>query len=163
MSRTNDRIAAKIVEVAELRRRLAGWRLLSERIVFTNGCFDLIHPGHLTYLAQARDLGHRLVVGLNDDASVRRLKGPQRPVMPEAARAQLLASLFFVDAVVLFSEDTPRELIEQVRPDVLVKGSDYRPEEVVGADFVQAYGGRLELLSFVDGYSTTETIRRMQE
>lgn len=141
--------------------RIETWRRQGARIGFTNGCFDLLHPGHVSLLAQARAACDRLVVGLNSDASVRRLKGPGRPVQTEAARAQVLASLASVDLVVSFEEDTPIELIRAIRPDLLVKGADYRLEEVVGGDFVQGYGGKVLLAAIEPGHSTTATIRRL--
>jgi D-beta-D-heptose 7-phosphate kinase / D-beta-D-heptose 1-phosphate adenosyltransferase len=137
------------------------WRSRGHTIGFTNGCFDLLHPGHVALLAQARAACDRLVVGLNSDASVARLKGANRPVQPEAARAAVLASLASVDLVVIFPEDTPVALIEAIRPDVLVKGADYRVEEVVGADIVQSYGGEVVLADLVAGHSTTATIKKI--
>ncbi|MCE9649125.1 MAG: D-glycero-beta-D-manno-heptose-7-phosphate kinase [Parvibaculum sp.] len=139
----------------------AGWRRKGLRVGFTNGCFDLLHPGHVALLAQARALCDRLVVGLNSDASVTRLKGPTRPVQPEVARATVLASMSNVDLVVLFEEDTPRELIEMLRPDVLIKGGDYSVDTIVGADFVLANGGRVEIIDLVPGFSTTKTVEKM--
>lgn len=133
-----------------------------KKIVFTNGCFDILHVGHIRYLRQAAALGDMLVVGLNSDASARRLKGEGRPVNSEDDRAELLASLEFVDYIVVFEEDTPYELIKQVRPDVLVKGGDYAPENVVGRDIVEARGGKLVLIDFVEGRSTTQIIRRIR-
>ena len=150
----------KILGREELPVRLRQWRDQGFRVVFTNGCFDLLHRGHVEYLAQASDKGEVLVVGLNTDASVRRLKGEGRPLNHEDDRALLLAALSFVDAVVLFGEDTAYELIKEVRPDVLVKGADYRLEEIVGYDLVTSYGGRVETIPFVDGYSTTKLINR---
>ncbi len=140
---------------------VARWRHKGLRVGFTNGCFDLLHPGHVSLLMQARAACDRLVVGLNSDASVQRLKGPTRPVQSEAARSTVLASLSAVDAVVLFGEDTPLELIEALRPDVLVKGADYTIDKVVGAEVVQAYGGRILLAELSPGHSTTATIARM--
>ena len=135
-----------------------------QRIVFTNGCFDVIHRGHVDYLDAARDLGDMLIVGVNTDASMRRLhKGPGRPLVAEHDRAYVLAALECVDAVTLFDEDTPRELIAALLPDVLVKGGDYAPEAVVGREEVEAAGGKLVLIPYVEGYSTTAMIRRMQE
>jgi len=134
------------------------WRAHSERprnLCFTNGCFDLIHPGHVQYLEDVRALGDFLIVGLNSDASVRRLKGPSRPLQDEWARARILLALRSVDAVVRFDEDTPLELIRALRPDVLAKGGDYLPEAVVGREFVEAAGGRLVLVPFLPGHSTT--------
>lgn len=136
----------------------------SERLVFTNGCFDLLHPGHVTYLARARALGDALVIGVNTDASVRRLeKAADRPLVAQEARALVLAALESVDAVCLFDEDTPAALIEALLPDVLVKGGDYRPEQVVGREAVEGAGGRVEIIPFVEGYSTTALLRRIRE
>jgi D-beta-D-heptose 7-phosphate kinase/D-beta-D-heptose 1-phosphate adenosyltransferase len=137
------------------------WRAQGLRIAFTNGCFDLIHPGHVSLLDQARYSADRLIVGLNSDDSVRRLKGPARPIQDEVARATILSSLKAVDAVVIFAEDTPLNLIEAVAPDVLVKGADYSADAVVGADFVKARGGRVLLADLVHGESTTNTLQRM--
>ena len=130
-------------------------------LCFTNGCFDLLHPGHVQYLADARALGDFLVVGLNADASVARLKGPSRPLQDETARALVLLGLRSVDAVVLFHEDTPLELITALQPDVLVKGGDYTPETVVGRDLVEARGGRLALIPFLAGHSTSTIVERI--
>ncbi len=131
------------------------------KVVFTNGCFDILHRGHATYLAQARELGDLLVVGLNTDASVQRLKGPSRPINNQYDRAFLLASLACVDFVILFDEDTPEQLIHTVRPDVLVKGGDYTIDTIVGADFVLQNGGTVTTIPFVDGYSTTSTLNKI--
>lgn len=128
-------------------------------LVFTNGCFDLIHPGHVAYLMEARSLGDRLLIGLNSDASVRRLKGAGRPLVPEAGRALVLGSLRCVDGIAVFDTDTPRDLILRVRPSVLVKGGDYKPDQVVGASDLPSWGGRLSILPFRTGYSTSELIR----
>ncbi|MBT7485275.1 MAG: D-glycero-beta-D-manno-heptose 1-phosphate adenylyltransferase, partial [Rhodospirillales bacterium] len=133
------------------------------QVGFTNGCFDLLHPGHVSLLAQAKDGCNRLIVGLNSDASVTRLKGEDRPIQSEASRAAVLASLASVDMVVIFSEDTPIELIKAIQPDVLVKGADYSVDEVVGSDVVQSYGGRILLADLEDGHSTTATIKRMAQ
>ncbi|MGB8274332.1 MAG: D-glycero-beta-D-manno-heptose-7-phosphate kinase [Alphaproteobacteria bacterium] len=151
----------KVATLAAALDKVAGWRSKGLKIGFTNGCFDLLHPGHVSLLAQAKGACDRLVVGLNSDASVRRLKGDGRPVQSEAARAQVLASLASVDLVVVFADDTPIRLIEAIRPDVLVKGADYRHAQVVGADIVRAYGGRVVLADLVEGHSTTATIARM--
>ncbi len=148
-------IEQKIQPPDQLQQTLAHWRSAGDTIVFTNGCFDILHYGHLHYLAQARDLGSRLVIGLNSAESVRRLKGPTRPINDEATRAHLLAALEVVDAVVFFAEDTPVELIRLVQPDVLVKGGDWKPEQIVGSDLVLACGGTVRSLPFVEGYSTT--------
>ncbi len=136
-------------------------RQRGRRIVFTNGCFDLLHVGHVKYLQAARRLGDLLVLGLNSDASIRRLKGPKRPLIGENERAHILAALDCIDYVILFDEDTPMELIDAVRPQVLVKGGDYTPEGVVGKDLVESYGGRVELIQFVDGKSTTNIIEQV--
>ncbi|MCA8909492.1 MAG: D-glycero-beta-D-manno-heptose 1-phosphate adenylyltransferase, partial [Rhodospirillaceae bacterium] len=128
----------------------------------TNGCFDLLHPGHVSLLRQARAACDKLVLGLNSDASVSRLKGPSRPVQPEAARAAVLAALGTVDLVVIFPEDTPERVIEAIRPDVLVKGADYTVDTVVGAGFVRSYGGRVVLADLEPGHSTTSTVARLR-
>lgn len=154
---------AKVVSTEGAVAQIDRWRLRGQRVGFTNGCFDLLHPGHVSLLAQARAACDRLVVGLNSDQSVRRLKGASRPVQSEAARATVLASLASVDLVVIFEEDTPRELIAALRPDVLVKGADYRLEEVVGADLVQGWGGRVVLAELAPGFSTTATIARINQ
>jgi D-beta-D-heptose 7-phosphate kinase/D-beta-D-heptose 1-phosphate adenosyltransferase len=135
----------------------------SGRLVFTNGCFDILHPGHVAYLHEARSLGDALVVGLNTDDSVRRLKGPERPFNDQAARALVMAALASVDAVSLFGEDTPAELIEALVPDVLVKGGDYEPDTVVGASAVREAGGEVRILPFRHGYSTTALVDRIRE
>lgn len=131
-------------------------------IVFTNGCFDILHPGHVYYLNHAKNMGDCLVVGLNTDASVKRIKGPKRPLVCEKDRARILASLESVDYVVFFDDDTPQKLIEIVKPDILVKGGDYRKNEIVGADIVKAYGGKVATIDFLDGFSTTEMISRIK-
>ncbi len=141
--------------------RIAAWRAAGLRIGFTNGCFDLIHPGHVRLLARARARCDRLVVGLNSDASVRRLKGPDRPVQSETARATVMASMASADLVVLFEEDTPQRLIEAIIPDLLFKGADYTLDQVVGGEFVMRRGGRVELIPLEEGFSTTNTIRRI--
>lgn len=148
-------ILQKIAEPAALKQMLARWRLINQRIVFTNGCFDLIHPGHIEYLLEARSLGNRLVVGINSDDSVRRLKGFGRPIKDDYTRTLVMASFEFVDAVVLFEEDTPLKLIEVIRPDVLVKGGDWPEDQIVGAAVVRSYGGLVKSLPFIEGYSTT--------
>ncbi len=153
----------KILNREQLAYWLALMRFKNRRIVFTNGCFDIIHLGHIDYLRKARDLGDVLVLGLNTDASVRRLKGPSRPVQDEKARAEILASLLFVDVVVLFDEETPYKLIQQVQPDILVKGKDYSAEDVVGYDIVKSKGGRVETIELVDGYSTSAIVQRILE
>jgi len=134
----------------------------SDTVVFTNGCFDVLHRGHVVYLDRARRLGDALVVGVNTDSSVRRLKGPDRPLVQQDDRARILAALECVDAVVLFDEDTPRELIAALLPDILVKGGDYAPDEIVGREAVEGAGGRVEVIPFVEGYSTTDLMKRVR-
>lgn len=153
----------KIVDWSALERRLDVRRAEGECIVFTNGCFDLLHTGHVHYLAQARALGDLLVLGLNSDDSVRALKGPKRPIRSQTQRAVVLAALECVDLITFFDQDTPAELIELVRPDVLVKGGDWSVDRIVGADFVLCRGGRVESLPLVDGESTTAIISRIVE
>jgi D-beta-D-heptose 7-phosphate kinase/D-beta-D-heptose 1-phosphate adenosyltransferase len=153
--------AAKVGDPDRTLERVRAWQGAGERVVFTNGCFDLLHVGHVTYLERARRYGHRLVVGLNTDRSVRALKGPSRPLIREDDRARVLAALASVDGVVLFDEDTPLALIEHLRPDVLAKGADYKEEEVVGAAQVKSWGGQVVLVPLVEDRSTTGIIRRM--
>jgi D-beta-D-heptose 7-phosphate kinase/D-beta-D-heptose 1-phosphate adenosyltransferase len=141
--------------------RLERWRAAGEKVVFTNGVFDLLHFGHVEYLEESRALGDRLVVGLNGDASVRRLKGPTRPVFPEDERAALLEALECVDLVVTFDDDTPLRLIEAVKPDVLVKGGDWAVENIVGREFVEARGGRVLNVPIREGHSTTTLVERI--
>jgi len=144
------------------RRTLSAWLKASDHIVFTNGVFDLLHRGHVEYLEEARALGERLVVGINSDASVRRIKGPERPWVPEDERAEMLAALESVDMVIVFEEDTPETLIEHLKPQVLVKGGDWALDEIVGKDFVEAAGGRVERIKMREGSSTTNFIARIR-
>lgn len=146
-------------EASELTRQ---WRADGLSVVFTNGCFDILHLGHVDYLERAKRLGAKLVVALNTDQSVQRLKGPERPVVNESSRARVMAALQFVDLVVLFDEETPLELIEALKPDILVKGGDYTVETIVGADFVIARGGKVVPLPLVDGYSTTTFVNKIK-
>jgi rfaE bifunctional protein nucleotidyltransferase chain/domain len=134
---------------------LLQWKSANQKIVFTNGCFDILHRGHVDYLAKAADLGDVLIIGLNTDQSVSAIKGPHRPIQDQESRLQILASLAFVDAVILFDEPTPYELIKLVQPDVLVKGSDYQAENIVGYDIVKAKGGSINTLDFIPGFSTS--------
>ena len=154
--------AQKIKTLAEAIQQTDAWRNDNQKIVFTNGCFDIVHLGHVDYLEKARNLGHKLVLGLNTDASVGRIKGPLRPVVNEYARARLMASLAFVDAVVLFDEPTPESLISAIRPDILVKGDDYLPQNIVGADFVINNGGSVQTIPLVEGYSTSKIIEKIK-
>jgi rfaE bifunctional protein nucleotidyltransferase chain/domain len=156
-----DVVQSRILDPQTLERKLAYWRFKGEKIVFTNGCFDLLHRGHIDYLTKAADLGNVLIIGLNTDDSVRRLKGAGRPVNDELSRALVVASLSFVTAVVLFNEDTPYQLIGRILPDVLVKGADYKPEDIVGADIVMSHGGEVVTLEYLAGFSTTSMITRL--
>ena len=153
--------AEKVLDFAGVQRRVAEWRATGETVVFTNGCFDLLHVGHITLLEQCRRFGSKLVLGLNTDASVQRLKGPSRPIVGEYERARVMASLAVVDAVVLFDEDTPLELVKGLLPNVLVKGGDYTPDTVVGRDEVVAAGGRVEIVPTVAGKSTTNLVQKL--
>ena len=146
---------------AATRGEIEGWRAAGESIVFTNGVFDLLHRGHAEYLEEAAMLGDRLVVGVNSDASVRRLKGPTRPIVPEAERAELVAALACVDAVVLFEDDTPERLIRELRPQVLVKGGDWAIDTIVGREFVESLGGRVLSIPLREGLSTSNLIERI--
>lgn len=148
----------KVVPFQKIAEELSPLR--SKKIVFTNGCFDLLHVGHVRYLQEAKSQGQLLVVGVNSDASVKRLKGPTRPIQNENDRAEILAALAAVDFVVIFEEDTPATLIEAVRPNVLVKGGDWKPEQIVGGTFVLSYGGEVKSLQFVEGRSTTKIIEK---
>jgi D-glycero-beta-D-manno-heptose 1-phosphate adenylyltransferase len=152
----------KIYSLQNLKNQVENWQSEGNKIVFTNGCFDIVHLGHIDYLEKARNLGDKLVLGLNTDASVKRLKGETRPVVSEYARSRMMAAFEFVDAVVLFDEPTPQELIETVKPDILVKGDDYTVETIVGADFVMAKGGEVKTIPLVKGYSTTSLIEKIK-
>lgn len=163
MSHQTD-IAGKICQNKEaLKHKLTDWHNNQQKVVFTNGCFDILHRGHVDYLAKAADLGDKLVIGVNTDASVSKLKGPQRPIQDEYSRLQILASLAFVDAVILFDEETPYELIKLVQPDVLVKGSDYKPEDIVGYDIVKAKGGNVNTIDFIPGFSTSLIEKKIKQ
>ncbi len=153
--------ATKLIGLEAGLARVREWKSAGDKVVFTNGCFDLLHPGHISLLHKARAYGDRLVVGLNSDASVRRLKGQSRPFLSEQDRAAMLGALECVDLVIPFEEDTPLELIDKVKPHILVKGSDYTPEEVVGKAEVEAYGGCVRLVALVEGYSTTGLSRKV--
>ena len=156
-------LLAKIQELTVLKGAITGWQAAGNKVVFTNGVFDLLHTGHITYLAKAAELGDKLVIGLNSDISVKRIKGESRPINSENNRAALLAALFFVDAVVLFEEDTPLNLITALMPDVLVKGADYAIENIVGAKEVIANGGEVKTINFVKGHSSTSIIQKIND
>jgi D-glycero-beta-D-manno-heptose 1-phosphate adenylyltransferase len=159
--RNLEHIHAKIISGNELSRELAIAKFRDKKVVFTNGCFDIIHRGHVEYLSQAAKLGDIFIVGLNTDASVKRIKGESRPVQDEITRAMVLASMFYVAYVVLFDEDTPYNLINTVQPDILVKGGDYKIEDIVGYDIVKAKGGKTLTIPFVPGFSSTSIISRI--
>lgn len=151
----------KIVSWENAARIVNGWKITGKKIVFTNGCFDLVHLGHVDYLEKARNLGHYLVLGLNTDESISRIKGSNRPIANEISRARVMASMVFVDLVVLFNEPTPLQLIEVIRPDILTKGNDYSVETIVGADFVMKHGGSVQTVPLVSGYSTSRLIDKI--
>ena len=142
-------------------KQVTSWQLHNEKVVFTNGCFDILHLGHIDYLTKAADLGDRLIVAVNTDSSVSALKGPSRPIIDEETRAMKLASLVFVDAVILFGEETPLKLITEVRPNVLVKGGDYTIDTIVGASEVQDNGGEVVVIPFLEGHSTTSIVNKI--
>ncbi|WP_242926334.1 D-glycero-beta-D-manno-heptose 1-phosphate adenylyltransferase [Pontibacter vulgaris] len=152
----------KILSVSQLQEQVNTWQNQGQKIVFTNGCFDLLHLGHVDYLEKARQLGDKLVLGLNTDASISRIKGPNRPLQDEMSRARVMASLLFVDAVVLFDEDTPLQLIQAIQPDILVKGDDYSIETIVGHEVVMAKGGEVKTVPLVKGYSTTNIVNKIE-
>lgn len=155
-------LPAKLFDLFSMQAQITEWKHQDKKVVFTNGVFDLIHIGHITYLAKAAELGHKLIIGLNSDDSVRRLKGPTRPVNNQHSRAMLLAAFFYIDAIVIFDEDTPQQLIGKLLPDVLVKGADYQIENIAGAQEVLANGGEVKTITFVDGYSSTAIINKIK-
>ena len=157
-----NKINSKIFSLDDLKNQVNAWKQAGEEVVFTNGCFDIIHRGHIEVLAQTADLGDRLIIGLNSDTSIQKLKGKNRPIIEEQSRAILLASLEFVDAVVIFSEDAPLKLISALLPDVLAKGGDYEIETIVGHEIVQQNGGKVKLVPFVDGFSSTTIIDKIK-
>ena len=153
----------KIFSLSELQKRIAFWKTLSDKIVFTNGCFDILHAGHIQLLAGCKNFGDRLIVGLNSDSSVKKLKGKLRPINNEESRATLLSAIEFVDAVIIFGEETPEKLIHTIAPDVLVKGGDWKKEEIVGSNFILKKGGEVKTVSYLKGYSTTEIIEKSRK
>lgn len=157
-----QKIKNKILSYSQLDELIKQWKDSGEKIVFTNGCFDIIHQGHIDYLAKAADLGTKLFIGVNTDNSVSRIKGPTRPIQDENSRLMILAAMEFTDALILFDEDTPIKLIERIIPHVLVKGSDYKAEDIVGYEVVTSHGGRVETLDFLEGYSTTAIEKRIK-
>ncbi|MDB5115315.1 MAG: rfaE2 [Mucilaginibacter sp.] len=152
----------KITDLHTLKQRMAEWKFEEKKVVFTNGVFDLLHIGHITYLAKAAELGDKLIIGLNADSSVKRIKGDDRPVNDQSSRAAILAAFFFVDAIIVFEEDTPQNLISALLPDILVKGADYAIENIVGAKEVIANGGEVKTIDFVEGYSSTSIIQKIR-
>ncbi len=157
-----QQIQSKIKTWPQAKSAVTQWRLAGEKVVFTNGCFDLLHYGHVHYLVQAKGLGDRLIIGVNSDLSISRLKGPHRPIKDEQTRLHILAAFSFVDAVVLFENDTPYNLIKTLMPEVLAKGGDWKPDQIVGADLVVANGGEIHSLPFIEGFSTTNYERKIK-
>jgi rfaE bifunctional protein nucleotidyltransferase chain/domain len=155
-------LLSKISDLSKLKVSIGAWKSEGKKVVFTNGVFDLLHIGHITYMAKAAELGDKLVIGLNSDSSVKRIKGEDRPVNDQNSRAALLAALFFVDAIVVFEEDTPINVITALMPDILVKGADYSIENIVGAKEVIANGGEVKTINFVEGYSSTSIIQKIR-
>ena len=149
--------------MSTLKRRIQQWRREKRKIAFTNGCFDILHFGHVSYLEKAKGRNRILIVGLNSDGSVKKIKGPQRPINPEKERAAVLAALACVDCVVIFREDTPHQLIKAVQPDILIKGADWKGREVAGSDIVKARGGKIEFIAYVPQFSTTKMIEKISE
>ena len=158
-----EKISSKIFLLNELLKRIEFWRTLGDKIVFTNGCFDILHEGHIHLLETCQQFGSRVIVGLNADSSVKELKGPSRPVNNQQSRATLLAATQFTDAVVIFYELTPENLIHAIKPDVLVKGGDWNKNEIIGSHFVESYGGEVKTVPYLNGFSTTEIIERSKK
>lgn len=156
-------LLSKISDLQSLKTSITQWQSEGKKVVFTNGVFDLLHIGHITYMAKAAELGDKLVIGLNSDNSVKRIKGEDRPVNDQNSRAALLAALFFVDGIVVFEDDTPINVITTLMPDILVKGADYSIENIVGAKEVMANGGEVKTIDFVEGYSSTSIIKKIRE
>lgn len=163
MSVEQNAISQKIFSLSDLLNQIDQWKKEDKKIVFTNGCFDLIHPGHLSYLLESANLGDKLIIGVNTDSSVKKIKGKERPINNEQSRLQLLAAMFFVDAVVLFDEPTPADLIAAIKPHVLVKGGDYKIEDIVGAKETMERGGAVKVLNFLPGYSSTNIIEKIKQ
>jgi rfaE bifunctional protein nucleotidyltransferase chain/domain len=155
-----DYIKSKFYNKESIINQLNIWSSENKKIIFTNGCFDILHKGHVEYLAKSKDLGDILIIGLNSDKSVKKLKGESRPINNQNSRSLLLSSLLFVDAVICFDEDTPLNLIEIIKPDILVKGGDYKKEDIIGYDFVIEIGGEVKIIDLIEGYSTTNIIKK---
>jgi|TARA_B110000459_G_scaffold56924_1_gene63936 rfaE bifunctional protein nucleotidyltransferase chain/domain len=156
-------LKSKIYNLDSLNSQVKIWKMADNKVVFTNGCFDVVHRGHIEVLARTADLGDKLIIGLNSDKSIQKLKGESRPIINEQSRAILLAALSFVDAIILFSEDTPLKLISGLLPDVLAKGGDYKIETIVGHEIVQQNGGKVKLVPFLDGFSSTTIIDKIKK
>ncbi|MEP7263570.1 MAG: D-glycero-beta-D-manno-heptose 1-phosphate adenylyltransferase [Bacteroidota bacterium] len=156
-----EKLNSKLVSREKAAEIIADWRKEKCKIVFTNGCFDLVHKGHIDYLSKAADMGTQLIIGLNTDASISRIKGPSRPISNESSRALVMAAFEFVSLVVFFDEPTPYELIKIIQPDILVKGADYKPEDIVGGDIVIQSGGQVSTIEFLKGYSTSALVKRI--
>jgi len=156
------KINDKIISLEELKARIESWKANGEKIVFTNGCFDILHRGHVEVLAKTADLGDKLIIGLNSDSSIKKLKKENRPIVDEKSRALLLAAFSFVDAIVLFSEQTPINLIAEIKPDILAKGGDYEIQEIVGHNIVQGNGGEVITIPLTEGFSSTNIIDKIQ-
>ncbi|MDI9355744.1 MAG: D-glycero-beta-D-manno-heptose 1-phosphate adenylyltransferase [Chitinophagaceae bacterium] len=153
----------KICSLADAIPTIRGWKKDTNKIVFTNGCFDIIHKGHIDYLEEAKNLGDKLIVGINSDASIRKLKGKNRPIIDEASRLRVLAAIECIDMVILFEEETPLLVIKAIHPDILVKGADYMQKEVIGADLVLQNGGKVQLIQITEGYSTSRIVEKIKE
>ena len=158
-----SKINSKILSLENLNNQVNSWKIDGLKVVFTNGCFDLLHRGHIEVLSKAADLGDRLIVGMNSDTSIMKLKGEKRPILDEASRSIILASLSFVDAVVVFTEETPLNLIINLKPDIVDKGGDYDISSIVGHDFIQKYGGEVVLIPFINGFSSTQIINTIKK
>jgi len=158
-----SKINSKILSLENLNNQVNSWKIDGLKVVFTNGCFDLLHRGHIEVLSKAADLGDRLIVGMNSDTSIMKLKGEKRPILDESSRSIILASLSFVDAVVVFTEETPLNLIINLKPDIVAKGGDYDISSIVGHDFIQKYGGEVVLIPFINGFSSTQIINTIKK
>ena len=162
MSKQLNKLKAKIFHIEDLSQIIKEWRLDGNKIVFTNGCFDLIHLGHLEILARSADLGDRLIVGINSDKSIKKIKGKSRPIIQEDSRAKQLAAIEFIDAVILFNEDTPFDLINILKPDVLTKGGDYKKNDIVGNELINKEQGEVVIIPLTQGYSTTSILEKIK-
>lgn len=162
MSKKLIKLKAKILNINELSQNIKEWRLNGDKIVFTNGCFDLIHLGHLEILARSADLGDKLIVGINSDMSIKKIKGSSRPIIEEDSRAKQLAAIEFIDAVILFNEDTPYDLINILKPDVLTKGGDYKKNDIVGNQLINKQQGEVVIIPLTHGYSTTSILEKIK-